>query len=75
MRIWSAGCSTGEEAYSLAIVAREVIDRVNPQLHLQVLATDLDDRAIDVARRGKYAEGISADAGDASPANHLPESV
>jgi two-component system CheB/CheR fusion protein len=59
--MWSAGCSTGEEAYSLAITAREVIERVNPGLQLQVFATDLDDRAIDTARRGVYLAGIAAD--------------
>ncbi|MEO2034683.1 MAG: chemotaxis protein CheB [Planctomycetaceae bacterium] len=61
IRMWSAGCSTGEEAYSLAITAREVIERVNPGLQLQVFATDLDDRAIDTARRGVYPAGIAAD--------------
>ena len=60
-RIWSAGCSTGEEAYSLAIAAREVIERINPGVDLQVFATDLDDRAINIARRGVYPEGIAAD--------------
>jgi two-component system, chemotaxis family, CheB/CheR fusion protein len=61
IRIWSAGCSTGEEAYSLAMVVQEAIDRFNPGLQLQVFATDLDTRAIDVARRGVYPEGIAAD--------------
>lgn len=60
-RIWSAGCSSGEEAYSLAIAALEVIERTVPHMQLQVFATDLDDRAIDVARRGVYPIGIAAD--------------
>ena len=61
LRIWSAGCSTGEEAYSLAMLAQEVSERVNPELQFQVFATDLDERAIDVARRGVYPNGIAAD--------------
>ena len=61
IRVWSAGCSTGEEAYSLAIVVQEAIDRFNPALQLQVFATDLDTRAVEIARRGVYPEGIAVD--------------
>jgi two-component system CheB/CheR fusion protein len=63
LRAWSVGCSTGEEAYSLAIVFREALDR-HPDAEkagLQIFATDLDRDAIDKARRGVYPAGIAAD--------------
>ncbi len=57
LRGWVVGCSTGEEAYSLAMVLRELIDGTPALSHLsvQLFATDLDADAIDVARRGRYA--------------------
>ncbi|HUG12589.1 MAG TPA: chemotaxis protein CheB [Opitutaceae bacterium] len=62
IRAWVAGCSTGEEAYSLAIVLSEVIERlkVRTKLSLQVYATDLDRDAIDRARQGFFGENIAA---------------
>jgi two-component system CheB/CheR fusion protein len=63
LRAWSVGCSTGEEAYSLAIVFREAIDRhpAAEKTGLQIFATDLDRDAIDKARRGVYPANIAAD--------------
>ncbi|HEX3763746.1 MAG TPA: chemotaxis protein CheB, partial [Kofleriaceae bacterium] len=63
MRAWVPGCSTGEEAYSLAIVFREVIDPIKTlrNTSVQVFATDLDRRAIERARLGIYPENIAAD--------------
>ena len=61
MRVWVAGCSTGEEAYSLAIVLREVLERLHKSCPVQIFATDLDTHAIDTARLGLYPEGIAAD--------------
>jgi two-component system CheB/CheR fusion protein len=62
-RAWVVGCSTGEEAYSLAMLFREVIDVLPaPGVHaLQVFATDLSADAIAVARRGHYPASIAAD--------------
>lgn len=54
LRFWSAGCSTGEEAYSLALLAAGVL-REQAQCRASILATDLDSRAIAIARRGEYA--------------------
>lgn len=67
LRAWSTGCSTGEEAYSLAIVFREVLEQVKPASHfsLQVFATDLDKDAIDKARAGSYPASIAADVSEA----------
>jgi len=63
LRAWVTGCSTGEEAYSLAIVFKEVLDRVKPKDHfvLQIFATDLDPDAIEKARQGVYPHNIAAD--------------
>jgi chemotaxis methyl-accepting protein methylase len=63
MRAWVPGCSTGEEAYSIAMVFKEVLDRVKPgkKIKLQVFATDLDKDAISKARQGLYPENICAD--------------
>jgi two-component system CheB/CheR fusion protein len=63
IRAWSAGCSTGEEAYSLAIVFKEALDLLNPagNFTLQLFATDLDPGAVETARHGCYLDGIAAD--------------
>lgn len=63
LRAWVAGCSTGEEAYTLAILFREVVEQLKPgkNFKLQIFATDLDRDAIDKARQGAFSEGISAD--------------
>lgn len=63
LRAWSAGCSTGEEAYSLAIAFKEVLEQLKPteSFKLQIFATDLDRDAIDKARQGVYPANIAAD--------------
>ncbi|MBE0575177.1 MAG: PAS domain-containing protein [Desulfuromonadales bacterium] len=63
LRAWSTGCSTGEEAYTLAIAFKEVLTRLMPKASftLQIFATDLDQDAIDKARQGVYPANIAAD--------------
>jgi two-component system CheB/CheR fusion protein len=63
LRAWVPGCSTGEEAYSLAIAFREVLDPIKTgrNVNVQIFATDLDRRAIETARLGVYPENIAAD--------------
>ena len=66
LRAWVTGCSTGEEAYSLAILFKEVLDSLKPQklaksFTLQIFATDLDAHAIEKARAGEYLADIAAD--------------
>ncbi len=56
-RCWIIGCATGEEPYSIAILISEAIERQNKNLSLQMFATDLDEIALDVARRGCYSRG------------------
>src|ERR1041385_507600 len=64
IRVWVPGCSTGEEAYSLAMLLQECMEELKQNLKLQVFATDIDRRAIDCARTGIYPSSI---AGDISP--------
>jgi len=63
LRAWVPACSTGEEAYTLAMIFREALDATKPAAHyaLQVFATDLDKEAIDQARKGFYPATIAAD--------------
>jgi chemotaxis methyl-accepting protein methylase len=62
LRAWVAGCSTGEEAYTLAIVLSEALERIKTsiQISVQIYATDLDKEAIDKARQGFFPESIAA---------------
>ncbi|HUS14935.1 MAG TPA: chemotaxis protein CheB [Chloroflexia bacterium] len=57
LRLWSAGCSTGQEAYSLAILVLEALGSVLPNFAIKIFATDLDGEAIAFARRGLYPPG------------------
>ncbi|WP_457268775.1 CheR family methyltransferase [Pedobacter sp. UYEF25] len=63
IRIWVAGCSTGEEAYSIAILITEYLDTLpgKRKPKAQIFATDLDARAIDVARAGSYFSNIASE--------------
>ena len=63
MRAWIPACSTGEEAYSLAILFKEVIETHKNHKHisLQIFATDIDNDAIEIARRGYYSKNIVSD--------------
>ena len=54
LRLWSAGCATGEEAYSLAILLSEALGDELSQFNIRIFATDLDNDAITFARRGIY---------------------
>ena len=55
LRIWSAGCSTGEEAYSLALLVAEALGDELGRFHVRIFATDLDMEAVTFARRGIYS--------------------
>ena len=63
LRAWVTGCSTGEEAYSLAMMFKEAVELTKPRgnYSLQLFATDLDRDAIDKARQGFFPENIAAD--------------
>ena len=61
VRVWSTGCSTGEEAYSLAILLQERMEMLKTSYTVQVFATDIDSRSIAIARAGVYPASIAAD--------------
>lgn len=61
VRVWVAGCATGEEAYSIAILLREYMDRTETHFNIQLYATDLDDEAIQFPRNATYSLSISDD--------------
>ncbi len=61
LRFWVAGCSTGEEAYSLAILCREVMERLGNHVPIKIFATDIDRDALYQAGSGVYSEAITAD--------------
>ena len=61
VRVWVAGCSTGEEAYSLAMLLQEGMDKVKQHFPVQIFGTDLDHAAIESARAGLYPDGIARD--------------
>jgi two-component system CheB/CheR fusion protein len=61
VRFWVAGCSTGEEAYTLAMLSREVLERLGKRTDVKIFATDLDRDAILRASGGMYPESIVAD--------------
>lgn len=61
IRVWVAGCSTGEEAYSIAILFAEVMEELNLRRDVKIFATDLDADSITFAGRGVYGENIIED--------------
>jgi two-component system CheB/CheR fusion protein len=75
LRAWVVGCSTGEEAYSLAMVFQEVVaelaDANRPRM--QIFASDLSAEAIEIARRGRYPKTIAADVGPLRLGNFFSE--
>ena len=64
VKIWVAGCSTGEEAYSLAIVFSEVMEKLNKRRKIKIFATDVDPNAISEASMGRFDLNIASDISD-----------
>jgi two-component system, chemotaxis family, CheB/CheR fusion protein len=63
VRVWVPGCSTGEEAYSIAILLQEQVEALKQGFKVQVFATDIDSKAIEHARSGIYPASIAGDVG------------
>ncbi|MEG3617213.1 CheR family methyltransferase [Magnetovibrio sp. PR-2] len=61
IRVWVPGCSSGEEAYSIAILLNEAISKQRKDVDIQVFATDIDARALEKARAGVFADSIESD--------------
>ena len=61
LRCWVVGCSTGEEAYSLAVVVSEAMEKQKKHHYVQIFATDIDEAAIENARKGIFPDSIATD--------------
>lgn len=61
LRLWSAACSTGEEAYTLAMLCEEIRAKGYPQAEFKVFATDVDKAALEIASAGVYPRSVVAD--------------
>ncbi len=59
VRVWVPGCSTGEEAYSVAMAIHDIMKTMNKEFEVQIFATDIDTNAIDIARAGVYPSVIA----------------
>ena len=64
VRVWVPGCSTGEEAYSIAILLRDKMEEMEKSLRVQIFATDIDSRAIEIARSAVYPNSVAQDLPD-----------
>ncbi|KTT59832.1 chemotaxis protein [Pseudomonas oryzihabitans] len=71
LRVWSAACSSGEEAYSLAMLLTEQTELRQSAARLQIFATDLDEHALAVARHGVYPGSIVTDVPPSRLRQHL----
>ena len=60
-RVWITACSTGEEAYSIAIILDEILQELKISTEVQIFATDLNANSIEIARKGVYAANIETD--------------
>jgi two-component system CheB/CheR fusion protein len=61
IRVWSVGCSTGEEAYSIAMLISEYIEKNDEDFDIKIFATDIDRQHIEIAGLGNYPESIVTD--------------
>jgi two-component system CheB/CheR fusion protein len=61
IRVWVPGCATGEEAYSIAVLLLEQLAASHKSCRVQIFATDIDEDALEVARKGLYPDSIAAD--------------
>ncbi|MDA8388400.1 MAG: hypothetical protein M0Z58_07055, partial [Nitrospiraceae bacterium] len=61
VRVWTPACATGEEAYSIAMMLRNEFELAGRKREIQIFATDVNERALEKAREGKYPGSIAAD--------------
>lgn len=61
LRIWSIGCSTGEEVYSIAFLISDYFDKNNSNCEIKIFATDIDKHSLEIASQGLYPDNIVAD--------------
>jgi len=56
LQIWSIGCASGEEPYSISLLWKEIFEKNWPHIHLSILATDIDENLLERAKEGRYRE-------------------
>lgn len=61
LRVWVTGCSTGEEVYSIGIILRELMEESGRSLRVQIFGSDINEKAIDIARAGQFPLAIAED--------------
>ncbi|MBX3501067.1 MAG: PAS domain-containing protein [Alphaproteobacteria bacterium] len=71
VRVWVPGCSTGEEAYSIAILLREHMPKTQAAPRLQIFASDIDEQSLQIARVGRYPSTIARDVSPARLERHF----
>lgn len=71
IRVWVPGCATGEEAYTVAMLLHEAVQRHQKTVRIQVFATDIDESALEIARRGVYPESVAANVPDGLLSRHF----
>jgi two-component system, chemotaxis family, CheB/CheR fusion protein len=71
IRVWVPGCATGEEAYSIAMLLREALDKISVPPRIQIFATDVDENALSIARAGRYPAGLLETLSAARRARHF----
>lgn len=71
IRIWSIGCSTGEEAYSIAMICNDLMETLGKSLDIKIFATDADMRALNKAMQGIFSESISTEIPEPFLSNHF----
>ena len=59
LKIWVCACSTGQEAYTVAIIANECVEKSKKKIDIKIFATDIDDKSIEIASRNQYPASIS----------------
>lgn len=64
LKVWDVGCSSGEEAYSFAMVINEEIEKQNKKIDLKIFATDISEKHLEIGSKGFYPESIVADIGN-----------
>ena len=61
LRVWSSGCSTGEEVYSIAMLLQEYKEKKGLDIEIKIFGTDIDKEALDIASKGYYPDSILSD--------------
>ncbi len=59
LKIWVCACSTGQEAYTIAVIANDIIEKSGKKIEIKIFATDIDEKSIEIASRNQYPSSIN----------------